>query len=761
MHMRQFGHAHRTCAVPGRRWYFATICRTRPRCQCVKSAFLLPHYLVRANHAIYARITRSKLKKNVRLRKFLLAVSVGVAAGSATALSLGNPQGVVVLGRPLDLTFEVRTDGAEPGDACIHADVVAGDSAVPRSQVGVTPVGPRAGRSATVRVQTTQPITEPILSVQLSAGCSGKVVRTYALLAYPAEALTAQQRAAVAATAAFARPSEQAAARAVPQGSADTAARQPASATAKPPTATQRPKRPASVSRPVPPKAVPKPAREAGRPRLVMEPLSDWLQAPSMLRASPELASLSPATPEQRADAAARWRLLNMQPQEMLDEAARMVAQESELAAQRAQAERDRAAALEVQRELQQRIAERYSAIVVYSLLALLVLLAAALLWLWSRQRRIEAGKPRVWTEAVFVPDAADAPDASASEQVQAPAACAEHSLRGRPTEPELLPSGMMPLEFGSAADATSHVRTNSQPNTAVASTSAPAPVAVTAVVNPEDLFDLQQQAEFFVSVGEHDQAIDVMKQHIEANRSSSPFAYLELLRLYRSLSRIEQFNALRAQFHQYFNAQVPEFAAFSRQGKTLFSYPDVLARIEALWCDPSVVLVLQELLFRGVGDEYQRFDLPAYDDLLLLHSVARTTPAAARGVTAPRTRTTPLEPEEWEAPHAELPVATSAPVSNLMEFEPDWDFEAPKYASAEPAPSSGAPALDLDLSDLTHLDALSERPDGSAPLPLLSQDEQPPVPATAPPAPHQPVGFGSNSDRFEARIDPDERKPN
>ncbi|MBK7718524.1 MAG: hypothetical protein IPJ36_05735 [Simplicispira sp.] len=162
-------------------------------------------------------------------------------------------------------------------------------------------------------------------------------------------------------------------------------------------------------------------------------------------------------------------------------------------------------------------------------------------------------------------------------------------------------------------------------------------------MLNPEDLFDLQQQAEFFVSVGEHDQAIEVMKKHIEANQSASPSAYLELLRLYRSLSRIEQFNELRAQFHRYFNAQVPEFAAFARPGRTLFGYPDVLARIEALWCDPSVVPMLQELLFRGQGQD-QRFDLPAYDDLLLLHAVARTTPASARGQSAPRTRTTPLE---------------------------------------------------------------------------------------------------------------------
>jgi len=489
-----------------------------------------------------------------------------------------------------------------------------------------------------------------------------------------------------------------------------------------------------------------------------MEPLSDWLEAPSVLRATPEIATLSPASPVQREEAAARWRALNMQPQELLQEDARLVAQETELAKQHAQAERDQAAALQVQQGLQQRVAERFSPLVVYVLGVLLLLLAGALLWMWARLRRLAPGGERSWTQAVAQnAGAATAGAASSAAQVvsvRAPAHV-DHALRVRPTEPELFPSGMLPIEFGHLQEARSVEQV--EPAT---STASDAPVPVSAVVNPEDLFDLQQQAEFFVSVGEHDQAIGVMKKHIEANQTSSPLAYLELLRLYRSLSRIEQFNALRTQFHRYFNAQVPEFAAFSRHGKTLFAYPEVLARIEALWCDPSVVPLLQELLFRGQASEQQRFDLPAYDDLLLLHAVARTTPAAARGISSPRIRTTPLEPTEREAPQAELIEPSAAPASNLMEFEHDWAFETPGGRQADSAAAVDSTALDLDLSDVTHLNALSEQAESSAPLPFLTQEKLPPIPATAPPAPHQPVGFGSNSDRFEARIDPDIRKP-
>lgn len=680
---------------------------------------------------------------------------MGVAASGAAALSLGNPQGTVVLGRPLDLVFDVHTDGAQLADACISADVTAGDTPLSRSQILVSPVAPREGRATAIRVQSTQPINEPVLSVRLAAGCSGSVVRTYTVLAYPETSLSARQ---LAAASLANMPQQPAAGLSGPSGRAQASGGMPGRRTQAVAEAPQK-----SVKRPKHGRAghqaaVPKAAEDSGRSRLVMEPLSDWLEAPSVLRASPEIATLSPASPVQREEAAARWRALNMQPQELLQEAARQVAQETELAKQHAQAERDKAAALQVQQALQQRVAERFSAQVVYVLSALLLLLAGALLWMWTRLRRPAPGGERSWAQAVVQnTEAASASAASTAAQVASVRAPvhAEHSLRVRPTEPELLPSGMLPIEFG-------HLQENGsveqvEPVTP-ATSDAPAPVA--AVVNPEDLFDLQQQAEFFVSVGEHDQAIDVMKKHIEANQTSSPLAYLELLRLYRSLSRIEQFNALRTQFHRYFNAQVPEFAAFSRQGKTLFAYPEVLARIEALWCDPSVVPLLQELLFRGQASEQQRFDLPAYDDLLLLHAVARTTPAATRGISSSRKRTTPLEPTDWETPQAELIEPTAAPASNLMEFEHDWAFETPGDRPADPAAAAGSTALDLDLSDVAHLDALSEQAESSAPLPFLTQEELPPVPTTAPPAPDQPVGFGSNSDRFEARVDPDTRKP-
>ncbi|MFZ1498306.1 MAG: hypothetical protein WAT33_00555 [Giesbergeria sp.] len=669
-----------------------------------------------------------------------------VAAGGAAALSLGNPQGTVVLGRPLDLVFDVRTDGTDVSDACVTAKVTAGDDPISQSQISVTPLPNAAGRSASVRLRSSQPINEPVVDVRLSAGCSGSVVRTYTVLAYPAEALSASQASAER-TSAAAAPLVLRSTLTPDAAGARDGVRTRSGAVPADQVVTQRSSR---AERAVKPAVARKPELEPGRPRLVMEPLSDWLQAPSVLRASTEMAALPESTsPSLREEAAARWRALNMQSEDLLQEDARRAAQDKAQSEKLAAAERDKEAALAVQQELQERAAARFPANLVYALLALLVALAALLAWVWKRRQGLPSDSEQSWTHG----------PAKAATSV-APAGVVRHvadehdvTTRPQPAEPEMLPSGMMPLEFGTSADAP-------EPASAASSLQAAAPAPVTAVLNPEDLFDLQQQAEFFVSVGEHDQAIEVMKKHIEANQSASPSAYLELLRLYRSLSRIEQFNELRAQFHRYFNAQVPEFAAFARPGRTLFGYPDVLARIEALWCDPSVVPMLQELLFRGQGQD-QRFDLPAYDDLLLLHAVARTTPASARGQSAPRRRTTPLEAAAAEEGKASATATGPDPASNLMEFEPDWDFDAQAAASRQAAPAPGAPMeIDLDLSDLTHLDALAESGEISQPLPFLTQQEVPAVASTPPPAPNQPVGFGVNSDRFEARVDPDERKP-
>ena len=200
--------------------------------------------------------------------------------------------------------------------------------------------------------------------------------------------------------------------------------------------------------------------------------------------------------------------------------------------------------------------------------------------------------------------------------------------------------------------------------------------------------------------MGERQQAIEALKHHIAEHHETSPLAYLELLRLYHTLSRVDEFAQLRTQFMQFFNAQVPEFAGFHRTGRMLYHYTDALAEIEAEWTTPAVLGLLEKFQFRRSGAEaVEPFDLAAYDDLLLLLAVAQTTPASARGALPPRKRTTPLarpRSETQVAPSGPAPAAAALhddlPLDSLADSL-ELEFAMKSQQQSAPAPAPLAPS--------------------------------------------------------------------
>lgn len=706
----------------------------------------------------------------------------------------------MVLGSPVDLSFDVQPDpGTDVASACVTARVMAGDTVVSPAKVQVEPLPELRGGSPAVRVQAAVTVDEPVLTVTLSAGCAGKVTRTYTFFA---ELPTAVPRSAspvdvarlpsvagqVSGGSRAAQPVGGAASSAPASGGSVAALESPAAMSGAASRAAQagrqagraaaRSTRSAVAGEALPPSSArPAPASRnakkgapdsqvADKPRLVVEPLDLWLDRPVALRTSPELQVTPSEQPTaQRAHAAALWKSLNAQPEDVAAaDGDRIKTLESDLAAVRAQAAREQAAASRLQQQLEQAENERFPATVVYALAGLLLLAGVLVAWAWRRARTATDKAVRAWRDSVaalggrevmaehdaalgLVPhpsdawassagavDANTAPDNASTVMVAqpfvatAPAPSAPAPLKANPTAPVTPPPP------------------------------APAPHPVVHIVSPEELFDVQQQAEFFISVGEHQQAIEVLKHHIAEHGDTSPLAYLELLRLYHSLSRVEEFSQLREQFMQLFNAQVPEFAGFHRTGRMLYHYTEALAAIEAEWSSPSVLGVLEKMLFRqGGAVSGEPFDLAAYDDLLLLLAIAQTTPASARGAPPPRARTTPLVEPQEAAQTRQPPHKVLAPEHDLsmdsMDAALDFDFDemfpsaarpqaAAPGAAAGPVDTQGAP-LDLDLSDPPH----------------LTLSDLPPVPVTAPPPPGQAVGFGMNNDLLELRLEMEQKK--
>jgi hypothetical protein len=138
-----------------------------------------------------------------------------------------------------------------------------------------------------------------------------------------------------------------------------------------------------------------------------------------------------------------------------------------------------------------------------------------------------------------------------------------------------------------------------------------------------EELHDVQQEADFFISLGEFDRAIEVLRSHISMNPETSAVAWLDLMEIYHKLDRRHDYEWVRRQFQHNYNADVPEFDNYTDASAGLEDYQNAMTRIVALWPSRRVLDVIEESIFRGPSsDGSNAFTLQAYRDLLLLHHI-------------------------------------------------------------------------------------------------------------------------------------------
>lgn len=133
----------------------------------------------------------------------------------------------------------------------------------------------------------------------------------------------------------------------------------------------------------------------------------------------------------------------------------------------------------------------------------------------------------------------------------------------------------------------------------------------------------MEQQAEFFIVLGQDEAAIDLLVEHARSTGGSSPLPYLKLLEIYQRRGDREAYDRTRGRFNQRFNAYAAEWEAGLQQGRGLEDYPGVLPRLAQVWGQPlDAMAELEALLFRKSRGEL--FDLPAYREVLFLYALAR-----------------------------------------------------------------------------------------------------------------------------------------
>jgi hypothetical protein len=136
---------------------------------------------------------------------------------------------------------------------------------------------------------------------------------------------------------------------------------------------------------------------------------------------------------------------------------------------------------------------------------------------------------------------------------------------------------------------------------------------------------DLCQQVRFLDQLGKTEEAIDTLERHIKEGGKNAPLLFLELLQIANARSLKTDFRQFRDEFQEIFNCNVPEFALFRDQGKSLEAYPAVMSPLTKVWGTPKMLEILESCILRDPWEKNPAtFDIAAFKDLVSLHGIAR-----------------------------------------------------------------------------------------------------------------------------------------
>lgn len=581
-------------------------------------------------------------------------------AVSGFAVTLGKHIGAAVIGRPLDVRVQMfLAPGEDIEGLCIGSDVFYGDSQVPANQVRNTPQKTAIDTEGFVRVQSLQAVNEPIVTVYMRASCSTPSTRRFVLLADPITEPSVQtapspngpvteSRWVQGSRAALERQlpvstASAAASVALPQSSAEPAVAARATAppvahalatkpleAVRPAQLAVRPERVVSLAKPKAPNGTRRPAESSpeSTARLQLEPLDlgQTIEVDPVLKMSISLLSEPSASDETRAAAALLWTAITASPEEILQDAQKRSVLEAESKKLRDVVAQSQAAVTELRSNLETAQAEKYRNGLVYLLGGALFFAVLALWMLWRRRDSVaQDPEAKIWwaSEINSKPEAVLRKAAPAtvevkSEQVsdRVPPLASEQSTDKIFREALRVPDTTFP--FGDSTEVPM-LSDKDKRDFVLSST-----MGASRSVATEELFDVQQKADFFISLGKDAEAIQVLLSHLNESQEPCALTYLDLLNIYHRLDRNAEYERLRKEFNQVFNAGVPPFEQYSDASQGLEAYETALTRIQALWPQPRVLDVIEQSIFRDPQALTKEvFDLEAYRELLLLHAIA------------------------------------------------------------------------------------------------------------------------------------------
>ena len=372
---------------------------------------------------------------------YAIGIALAFSATAAQAVGFGRVTHATQLGQPLNFAAGVSLGAEEllPRE-CVFAEVRSGENLLQAGQLRVTLEGAYGGSARTVRITSTTLIDEPVVTINITLGCSAKVTRKFVVFidppvinsvqAAPLESLPAQRLDSQVSTLVAIVQGEPSPARARQQAEQPSRARSRSRAPTSTAVAQASPEgarsRTSTGSRPL---AVDRGASRATGPRLQL----DTTLPSAAGAASAPGPALDPALVAASASATRIEELMR----QLATERARMSALEESMLRWRHESQATQASLMATQAATQARLrdaeAGRYPNLVVYGLGWLCALLAVAVTGLWWRQSRARQST-HWWAGPAAAPSAAQPKPAVVQAPVAALPAPASQPDTGKPS---------------------------------------------------------------------------------------------------------------------------------------------------------------------------------------------------------------------------------------------------------------------------------------------------------------------------------------
>ena len=642
---------------------------------------------------------------------------LGLSAVPVHALGLGPGPQSVTLGQPLDLSIAARLDSGESlGPECVSAEVWVGEQRALPASVSLRPATGANANAVVVRVTTALVIDEPVVTVQLQAGCISRVSRRYVAFADPVLAPAAVSMLPPVAS----LPSPPAAT--LPQAEAMVERAAPAQAAeslraATSPAPPRAPRDAVALSKRAEQRAARLAARRQAAADRAAAPVAKRSTAAASAAATPatKQAKLAP-TPAAAAAPAPRLRLDPVDATataatagpELIEQAFAAVSQAASAArasAAAASAAAERIASLERNLERakseargNQNEMERLRALVnqplpaqdwFWPLIAVVLVVALLASWLAWRLRAMQRTQEVAWARASAFA-AVDVPtkETSPLPLINTVPPQTRPSALSRPEPMSATPDEADVDDVAARGQRHAMARTVVLPPTARVDEASPRDVSI------EELIDIDQQAEFFIALGQDSAAIDMLVAHLRNTGGGSPLTYLKLLEIYRRVGDHDAYERTRTRFNQRYNAYAPEWGVDLAHGKSLEDYDAVVPRLTQAWTRPlDAMAELEALLFRKSRGEL--FDLPAYRDVLFLYALARDL----------------MDREPSDADQVDLLLPLDAAARAAMGDMSEMAVGNSRARSDMPADDQPTAPLDLDLTPVRSQESIFGEP--------------------------------------------------